>query len=659
MSTNLPRRTRNANCSHRWKILAGLIAATLCLAQPLAVAAPGESATFYLHGSGLLVGNDAIEPGNFDHGAPWGKNPSGIQLGASWWGVVGKAFDRLDLRFWHVAPSAVGSEVTYNFRIYAGGREFCLPWVTVPGAAEPTLVTTSFQTVRDTCNTFEVGGEEPMLIDGRKDSIGLAVTVFFGSPDATILFDSVDFPTSFSIREADAGDLPPIEPDPSPQPSFVCSETSEAGVPSDPFAPCQWAPLNIHAYDAWELEHASGEGITVAILDTGVDVDHEDLQCPGKLVVPEGAEVFDGDGSVDDRHGHGTHVAGIVGSCANNDIGTAGIAPDARIMPVQVLNDSGRGPTSDIAAGIRLATNAGAHVINLSLGNVFTNEFGSSGLIDAVHYATERGVVVVASAGNDGAILDATLDKTRVRVANPCGTPAIFEDVICVGATDREDGITNYSNNANKLYPDRSSNALVAPGGEGSAGCPDYAHSILSLYPMDAWNVCAPGYAALDGTSMAAPHVAGVAALVYERLGGIRSPEALATVRGALLSTARDLGEPGYDSIYGWGLLDAAAAVASVPTRSECRLDLRFDGPGDSRNHLLATLASTFSGAPLTGQSIRFLAEGREIAAGITGASGDARGEIPPEARRAGVSYGAVFDGTSSVERCESPLLVK
>lgn len=344
---------------------------------------------------------------------------------------------------------------------------------------------------------------------------------------------------------------------PSGTPSTTPTPTPTAGVypttPNDTYFSDLWATKRIGAPAAWQNDSATGFGIKVAVVDSGVDLQHEDLQCPRKLEVVDGSDLVDDDPDPDDKFGHGTHVAGIIGACTNNRKGTAGVAPDATIVPIRVLDTAGSGGFDDIAAGIAKATGSGAHIINLSLtgGEVSALPVFDFGEVDAaIEEAISKGVVVVAAAGNSGIPL--------------CEYPALATDVICVGATDSRDLKAWYSSFPNKTGPGAS---LVAPGGMSTPGvCSLYSENIFSLYPKE-YDRCDEdrvGYRDTAGTSMAAPHVAGTAALVYSRLGGDRNPANATKVIGALVSTAQDLGPTGFDPVFGEGIVNAGAAVASV-----------------------------------------------------------------------------------------------
>jgi len=311
---------------------------------------------------------------------------------------------------------------------------------------------------------------------------------------------------------------------------------SAAQASNDPYFSKQWGLTKIQAEQAWPT--ATGAGVTVAVVDTGVDLGHPDLAAH---IVSSGRDFVDNDNSAQDENGHGTHVAGIAAAVTGNGIGVAGTAPDASILPVRVLDEEGSGSTDQIAAGIRYAADNGADVINLSLGYLsgvdkvilITGEVQP--VYDAIDYAHSKGVVVVAAAGNDSFPL--------------CSEPSGHPDVVCVGATDQRDARSWFSNSDATM----TSQYLVAPGGDGLTCASD----IFSTYLRSAESFCSTeaGYEALAGTSMATPFVSGVAALAASK--GLGRDAVIA----CLLSHTDDLGTPGRDPIYGYGRVNAAKAV--------------------------------------------------------------------------------------------------
>ena len=277
-------------------------------------------------------------------------------------------------------------------------------------------------------------------------------------------------------------------------------------------------PWGVDRVDA-ELVHPynKGTGVKISIIDTGIDYDHPDLDANYK----GGVDYVEGDGNPMDDNGHGTHCAGIV-AAEDNDIGAVGVAPEAYLYAVKVLDASGSGYVSDVVAGIQWSIDNSMQVTSMSLG---TNTDYLS-LHDACDAAYAAGILVVAAAGNDG---------------NPPGKgdnidyPANYDSVIAVAATDTNDKRARWSS--------------TGPAAELSAPGVD----IYSTYWDDA-------YATKSGTSMACPHVTGTAALVMAAYPSWTNVD----VRLRLQSTADDLGAAGWDPQYGYGLVDADEAAGQV-----------------------------------------------------------------------------------------------
>lgn len=310
-----------------------------------------------------------------------------------------------------------------------------------------------------------------------------------------------------------------------------------------------------------------GRGVTVAVLDTGVayrrwgafrpspDFVHTHFVAPHDFVRNNSFAL--------DRNGHGTHVAGTIAEGTNDPRAVTGLAYGARIMPVRVLDAGGSGDAATIARGIRYAASHGARVINMSFEFTSRGPYAVTsaneipGIVSAIRYAHDRGVVIVAAAGNDA---DATGQA-------PVAYPARARYVIAVGATTAHRCRASYAN-------DGAGIDLVAPGGGLDAdlagdrnchpGSPPRHQDIFQLTLPDPRH--APGRFRLmrgwEGTSMAAPHVAATAALVIASRVIGRHPGPGAVER-RLERTARDLGAGGHDRHYGWGLVDAARATAS------------------------------------------------------------------------------------------------
>jgi subtilisin family serine protease len=314
----------------------------------------------------------------------------------------------------------------------------------------------------------------------------------------------------------------------------------------------QWGLQRIGATGAWDRN--TGAGVTIAVIDSGIDLQHEDLvdklagqvSCIGSRGDPGACN-----GSAQDDNGHGTHVSGIALAATNNGRGIAGVAPEARLLAVRVLeNDctstgcTASGTAADVSAGILWAVEHGADVINLSLGGGSLQSALGCAFCDAIDYAWSKGSIAVIAAGNDSVL------------------PSGFGDepAVVVTATTRDDERASYSNASSGIlrvarWP------VAAPGGEaetdpsdcGTGGSPK---GVLSTY----W---APGqsnqYACLAGTSMAAPHVAGSLAVL---LSAGFSPQAAID---RLLSTATDLGPPGRDTTFGYGRIDLGRAMGPAP----------------------------------------------------------------------------------------------
>jgi subtilisin family serine protease len=313
-----------------------------------------------------------------------------------------------------------------------------------------------------------------------------------------------------------------------------------ASTPNDPLLSRQWGLDQIKASGAWS-HGALGAGVTIAVVDTGVDLNHPDLQ--GQLV--PGVDLVTDETctpGAQDLNGHGTHVAGIAAAATNNGIGVAGTAPQAKIMPVRVLNSAGAGTASDISAGIHWAADHGAQVVNLSLGaDVSIPLIDLSGIGPAVDYAFAHGAVVVAAAGNS------TLPF--------CSDPSASAHAICVAATDVSGFPSSYSN-----FPVRldSGVAVRAPGGDGSGSCGDQADIWSTYWPgasgADAERCAPTGYEPIAGTSMSTPFVSGIAAML--RGAGLSNQQ----VMDCLKRTSSNHGS--YDPVNGYGIVNAESAVA-------------------------------------------------------------------------------------------------
>jgi subtilisin family serine protease len=314
------------------------------------------------------------------------------------------------------------------------------------------------------------------------------------------------------------------------------------GVVNDPLFPKQWGLQQIHAPAAW-ARGDKGSGVTIAVVDTGVDLKHPDLTSHLVAGTDLVADNNDCPPGPQDENGHGTHVSGIAAAVTNNGIGGAGTAPDASIMPVRVLDADGSGDSETIIKGIKYAADHGAKVINLSLGEqevVGQAQALNQDLEDVVNYAWGKGALVVAAAGNDTFPL--------------CSYPSASERAVCVGATDSRGLPSYYSNFPNNPHG-TGSIGVRAPGGVGSVFCEDDEDIWSTMWPGSSFE-CPDGikgYETLAGTSMATPFVSGVAALLFGE--GLTNQQVL----DKLKTTSSNHGS--YDPVFGYGIVDADAAT--------------------------------------------------------------------------------------------------
>jgi subtilisin family serine protease len=323
-------------------------------------------------------------------------------------------------------------------------------------------------------------------------------------------------------------------------------------IPNDPNFAAQWGLTKINAPAAWDRTTGS-PNITVAILDTGIDLDHPEL-APllvqgtdmvdlGPNPTPPAGFRFEGDfqgrdNIPQDEVGHGTHVAGTVACLSNNGVGVAGVTWSCRLMPVKVLtrivnvnnaNDvRGTGSAADIAAGIRWAVDNGARVLNLSLGGTTDTQVER----DAIAYAVAQGAVVVAAMGN------------AFQQGNPTSFPAAYPDVVAVGAINTADARAPFSQTGPHID-------VAAPG-----------VGVLSTV----WD---NGFTNMSGTSMASPHVAGLAALILSCNGNLTAAQVADIIRQTARPLRDNPADPVPNNNYGFGCIDAEAAInRACPRRS-------------------------------------------------------------------------------------------
>ncbi len=311
-------------------------------------------------------------------------------------------------------------------------------------------------------------------------------------------------------------------------------------IPNDPFFRYQWHLSIINLENAWNL--STGLGVTVGVLDTGVAYENFDIYAlapdlSGTKFVA-GWDFVNDDANPDDDNGHGTHITGTIAQTTNNFYGCAGVAFNATIMPVKVMDSNGNGGLTDIVDGIYFAVNNGAKVINMSFG------FGNNptlSLETAVNYAYNNGVVMVCSAGNKGTDLP--------------NYPASYPICISVSGVRYDLTLGDYSN----YGPDID---ICAPGGDLTVdqnldGFPD---GILQQ-SHDGTNFTVFNFLLGRGTSWSAAHVTGVVALMQSLSGSILTPAEIDLI---LKQTAIDLGTLGWDQYFGYGLVDAYAALLAT-----------------------------------------------------------------------------------------------
>ncbi|MCO6452952.1 MAG: S8 family serine peptidase [Caldilineales bacterium] len=310
-------------------------------------------------------------------------------------------------------------------------------------------------------------------------------------------------------------------------------EVGALAVPNDPYFGEQWNMTMVQAPAAWDS--STGQGVKVAVVDSGVSKG-DDLACHTFVDEYNAITGASGPGAAADDNGHGTHIAGTIAECTNNNLGAAGLAATAQLMPVKALDQQGNGTYANVARGVDWARAHGADVINLSLGG----HASSSILADAIEEAAAADIVIVAAAGNGGG----------TAYEYPVFFPANMAETIAVAAVDYARVRASYSNRGPELD-------LSAPGGFlGNVSVSPYLRGILQQNVVNGvWD-----YRRIQGTSAATAHVAGAAAL-------LRSFAPSATrqqIQQALVDTAIDLGDPGFDESYGYGLVQIADALAAL-----------------------------------------------------------------------------------------------
>jgi thermitase len=295
-------------------------------------------------------------------------------------------------------------------------------------------------------------------------------------------------------------------------------------IPNDPGFTQQWGLLKVLAPNAWSISKKTPPRISIAILDTGIDQNHEDLHA--KLILNQN---FTDSDTADDLNGHGTHVAGIAGAMTNNALGVAGMSYNAAsLMNIKVLGDDGFGLVSWVAQGIVYAANQGAKVINLSL----SSSTHSKLLRRAILYAwRDKRVVIVAAAGNDS--------------TNTREFPAAYNPVISVAATNKNDRKAGFSNYGSRWVD------VAAPGVKILSTTPNHPHEISCL-----------NYCTLSGTSMSTPFVSGLAALIYATNPKLNHRQVVRIIQEGAVSV------PGTGRLYEHGRIDAHKSIVMARQRS-------------------------------------------------------------------------------------------
>jgi len=353
-------------------------------------------------------------------------------------------------------------------------------------------------------------------LPGERGSVPVVVTAVGvdGSPEIHQVVATGPADAARTVRElatdtlADGGEVLAVEPD---------ALVSVAGAPvtNDPHRSSQWA-LGQYEFEA-SWARGNGSGVCVAVVDSGVQVDHPDLA--GKVVA---SADFSGESITIPGH-HGTHVAGIIAAVPGNGTGIVGAAPGVDLLNAKALNSAGNGYDSSVAAAITWSVDQGAHVVNLSLGSVCiqatTTACLSSPMRTAVEYARARNVLVVAAAGNTGA------------TTNTWSSPAAHDWTVAVASVSSNGGRSSFSTRA--TYVD-----VAAPG-----------DGVVSTVVN--------GYAAMSGTSMAAPYVSAALALARSA----HPYESASQLRDRLVNTTSDRGTAGLDPEFGWGIINPQLAV--------------------------------------------------------------------------------------------------
>ncbi len=438
----------------------------------------------------------------------------------------------MQVRFWPVSALAIAMMLTFSgasaAQLEGGQPEDNPPGVSVSDPAAPADFLQGYVLLDDpaAADVDDLPGE--ILVDLKDDDTASDVAAVAGEYGLSLRPNSTfsEAHDKFEVADVAPSDedalLARLRSDSRVEHAERMTLLHAEFVPNDPFySSKQWHLKRVGAEKAWD--YSCGRGVTVAVIDTGVACfdkgpfsrgsDLSGTRCEG------GYNFVDDNDEAADDHGHGTHVAGTIAQTTNNAKGVAGLAYCATLMPVKVLSKYGFGTVANVAEGIRFAADSGAQVINMSLGGAIR----SSVLEDAVNHALAKGVVIVAAAGNSG---------------RSVGYPAAYPGVIAVSATDSSDKIAYFSSRGPEV-------AIAAPG-----------VAVTQQTVCDGGKNKCEIFGTFNGTSMASPHVAGVAAMLVSL--GVSGPD---NVRQALAASAVKKDDP---KLYGAGILDGAAAASHV-----------------------------------------------------------------------------------------------
>ena len=434
-------------------------------------------------------------------------------------------FNRIDRYQFEVSDSGqLGIELAFDQRNYAGLILFNESGNVISRAALRRATTTSLDV------SLEAGTYTAILLGGRGEySLGFE----FEADVPVVEEPTIDKP----VADEPTIEEPVVEEPVVEEPVVEQPTTPQTELPSVDYygGSFDWNINAVNAPEAWDAGYL-GDGIVVAVIDTGVDISHSDLddnvwvnsgEIAGDGIDNDGNGYIDdlygwnfvaGNNDVSDDNGHGTHVAGTI-AAEQNGFGATGVAPEAEILPIKVLSSNGSGFSSSIANGIRYAVDNGANIINLSLGGGFSNVIAS-----AINYAASNNVLVVAASGNESSSVP----------SSPAVLSRTYDNLLSVGAYSSNGSIASFSN------------------GVGNSGAVQVDAPGVSIYSTAAGG----GYRWLSGTSMATPHVAGLAALTLSANSNL-SAESL---RNIIVQTA-DGSASGSDAN---GIVNASLAIPAA-----------------------------------------------------------------------------------------------